>query len=212
MSLQVTQFVNGKWNQNCYLLANNTGDAVIVDPGSQPAEIVALVDRNEWRIHAILNTHAHYDHIGAVVPLQERYRAPFYLHKADEPLLKRANLYRMLFESRDAIKVPTIDCDIAGLPVVFEVGPFSISWIATPGHTEGSVCLMAGEYLFSGDTLMHNAIGRTDLPGGNRERLLASVRKLMELPEDTVVCGGHGPQSSLKAEFSPGTRVWNLLQ
>jgi len=212
MSLRVTQFVNGKWRQNCYLIANDDGDALIVDPGSQAEEIVALVEQNNWRLHAILNTHAHYDHIGAVVPLKDRFGAPFYLHGGDRQLLKRANLYRMLFESRDAIKVPAVDYDIAALPPTFEVGPFSISWMPTPGHTDGGVCLVIGEYLFSGDTLMHNAIGRTDLPGGNREQLLKSVRKLMDLPGDMVVCGGHGPQSTVKAEFSEGSRVWSLLQ
>jgi hydroxyacylglutathione hydrolase len=212
MSLQITQFTNGKWRQNCYIAANSNGDALIVDPGSQAEEIAELVDRNQWRVHAIVNTHAHYDHVGAVAPLMERYQAPFYLHGADVQLLKRANLYRMMFESRDAIKVPSVTHDISTLPEVFEVGSFSISWIATPGHTEGSVCLLIEGTLFSGDTLMHDALGRTDLPGGNREQLVASVRKLMDLPGETVVCGGHGPQSTLSAEFSPGARVWSLVQ
>jgi hydroxyacylglutathione hydrolase len=212
MSLQIQQFINGKWRQNCYIAANHEGDAIIVDPGSQADEIAELVDQNHWRIHAILNTHAHYDHVGAVAPLKDRYQAPFYLHGADEHLLKRANLYRMMFESRDAIKVPAMTQDISKLPAVFDVGPFPVSWIATPGHTEGSVCLLLEGYLFSGDTLMHDAVGRTDLPGGNREQLIASVRKLMDLPGETVVCGGHGPQSTLGAEFSPGSKVWSLLQ
>ena len=212
MSLQVTTFVNGRWRQNCYLIADSEGNAIIVDPGSQADDIAARVDENGWRVHAILNTHAHYDHVGAVAPLKDRYVAPFYLHGADEPLLKRANLYRMLFESRDAVRVPSVTHDIAGLPSNFEVGPFALSWIATPGHTEGSVCLLLRGFLFSGDTLMHDSIGRTDLPGGNRDQLVASVRKLMELPGDTVVCGGHGPRTTLEAEFSPGARVRSLVQ
>jgi hydroxyacylglutathione hydrolase len=212
MSLAVITFVNGKWRENCYIVANQSGDAVIIDPGSQAQDIVGLVDERGWRIHAIVNSHAHYDHIGAVADLQERYQAPFYLHGADAHLLKRANLYRMLFESRDPVRIPNITHDISGLPAVLEVGPLEISWIATPGHTEGSVCLLMEGYLFSGDTLMHNAVGRTDLPGANREQLLASVRKLMALPGETVVCGGHGTRTTLQTEFSPGSRVWSLLQ
>jgi hydroxyacylglutathione hydrolase len=212
MSLQITQFTNGRWRQNCYIAANSKSDALIIDPGSQAEEIAELVNQNHWRVHAIVNTHAHYDHVGAVALLMERYQAPFYLHGADGQLLKRANLYRMMFESREAIKVPTVTHDISTLPTMFEVGPFSISWIATPGHTEGSVCLLIDGTLFSGDTLMHDALGRTDLPGGNREQLVASVRKLMELPGETVVCGGHGPQSTLAAEFAPGAKVWSLVQ
>jgi hydroxyacylglutathione hydrolase len=212
MSLQVTTFVNGRWHQNCYLIDDGEGNAIIVDPGSQAEEIAAMVDERGWRVHAIVNTHAHYDHIGAVAPLRDLYGAPFYLHAADEPLLKRANLYRMLFEARDAVRIPTVTYDISQLPGNFEVGPFALSWIATPGHTEGSVCLQLPGFLFSGDTLMHNTVGRTDLPGGNREHLMASVRKLMGLPGDTVVCGGHGPRTTLEAEFAPGSPVWSLLQ
>jgi glyoxylase-like metal-dependent hydrolase (beta-lactamase superfamily II) len=212
MSLEVITFVNGKWFQNCYIMFDQDNDAIIIDPGSRPEDIAALVEKNHWRIHAIVNTHAHYDHIGAVAGLKERYEVPFYLHGADEHLLKRANLYRMLFESREAVRIPTITHDISRLPATFEVGPFAISWIATPGHTEGSVCLLCKGFLFSGDTLMHNSVGRTDLPGGNRDQLHASVRKLMALPRETVVCGGHGPRTTLQVEFAPGARVRSLVQ
>lgn len=212
MSLQVTTFVNGKWRQNCYIVANEQKDAFVIDPGSQFDEMVALVDRNRWRLHAIINTHAHYDHVGAVTGLKERYRIPFYLHAADHFLLKHANLYRMLFESKEAIKIPDVTVDISALPGVFSVGPFELSWIAAPGHTEGSVCLVLENLLFSGDTLMHDALGRTDLPGANREQLFASVRKLMELPSETLVYAGHGPRTTIGAEFSPNARVRSLIQ
>jgi glyoxylase-like metal-dependent hydrolase (beta-lactamase superfamily II) len=150
--------------------------------------------------------------VGAVADLMDRYQAPFYLHSSDGHLLKRANLYRMLFESREAVRIPSITRDIGRLPPTFQTGPFSVSWLCTPGHTEGSVCLRIGNFLFSGDTLMRSSIGRTDLPGGNRDQLLASVRKLMELPGDTVVCGGHGPRTTIAAELTPGAAVWDLLQ
>ena len=209
--IRVETVVNGRWRENCYIVAHGA-DVLVVDPGSQPEEIAARVGAMGSRVLGIVNTHAHYDHIGAVAALQERYRAPFYLHGADAPLLKRANLYRLLFEGREAVQIPAISYDIAGLPATFDIGPFAISWIATPGHTDGSVCLLIEDALFSGDTLMHNDVGRTDLPGGNHERLLVSVRKLMLLPGETVVYGGHGPSTTLAAEFAPGSRVWKLLQ
>ena len=210
--MRVNTVVNGKWRQNCHILADDNRQAIVVDPGSEWQRIAAELDANGLEILAIVNTHAHYDHVGAVAPLQERSGAPFYLHGADAALLKRANLYRMLFESNDPVRIPSISHDIATLPSTFEVGPFSVSWIATPGHTDGSVCLLIGEMLFSGDTLMHDAVGRTDLPGGDRGRLLASVRKLMELPGDTRVFAGHGPPTTVGAEFAPGRPVWELLQ
>jgi glyoxylase-like metal-dependent hydrolase (beta-lactamase superfamily II) len=210
--MRVKTIVNGKWRENCYIAVDDDGHALIVDPGSDSETIAAEVAANGWRVVGIINTHAHYDHVGAVAPLQELYGAPFYLHGADAPLLKRANLYRMLFESHDPVRIPSISHDISALPPVFGIGPFSIAWIGTPGHTDGSVCLLVDEVLFSGDTLMHNTLGRTDLPGGNRARLLASVRKLMELPPSTIVYGGHGPATTLGAEFAAGTRVWEQLQ
>jgi len=212
MSLDVITFVNGKWRENCYLVVNQNRDAMIIDPGGRLDDVCALVEENNWRLHGIVNTHAHYDHIGAVAGLQERYQIPFYLHSADVNLLKRANLYRMLFESREPVRIPTVTQDIAALPAAFEVGPFAMSWISTPGHTEGSVCLLCQGFLFSGDTLMQNSVGRTDLPGGNPDKLLASIRKLMDLPPETVVCGGHGPRTTIKNEFSEGARAWSLLQ
>jgi glyoxylase-like metal-dependent hydrolase (beta-lactamase superfamily II) len=211
VTLQVTTFVNGRWKQNCYIISS-AGDAIVIDPGSQADELISMIEKHGWRIHGIINTHGHFDHIGAVVPLQARYPAPFYLHKADERLMQRANLFRMVFEAPDAVKIPTIAQDISELSEKFDVGPFSISWIPTPGHTEGSVCLQFENMLFSGDTLMQNAIGRTDLPGGNRDQLLASVKKLSTLPAETNVYGGHGAPTTIGAEFAHGSRVWSLLQ
>ena len=212
MSFRVTTFVNGRWKQNCYIVSDNERAAIVIDPGSQADDLIALVEKSDWRIHGIINTHGHFDHIGAVAPFQKRYPAPFYLHKSDERLMQRANLFRMVFEAPDPVKIPTITQDICALPEKFKVGPFSIAWMSTPGHTEGSVCLHLENMLFSGDTLMQNAIGRTDLPGGNRDQLLASVKKLSSLPGDTIVYGGHGAPTTIGAEFAPGSGVWSLLQ
>ena len=211
MKVEVTAFVNGRWKQNCYIVSRD-GDAIVIDPGSQAEELIQLIDAKNWHIHAIVNTHGHFDHIGAVAPLQEKYNAPFYLHGADERMMQRANLFRMVFEAKDPVKIPTITNDIASLPKQFEVGPFKIGWIAAPGHTEGSIVLTIENMLFSGDTLMKDKIGRTDLPGGKREPLLASVKNLMSLPGETVVYGGHGPATTIATEFAEGSKVRCLLQ
>jgi glyoxylase-like metal-dependent hydrolase (beta-lactamase superfamily II) len=211
MSLRVTTFTNGKWRQNCHIISNPSGEALIIDPGSRAEEIAQLIESNGCRPLAILNTHAHYDHIGAVADLRARYDLPFYLHGADEYLLKHVNLYRILFESQDLVRIPEMSHDLAQAPEVVRIGGFAISWIHTPGHTRGSVCLLVGDYLFSGDTLLPSALGRTDLPGGNRAQLIASVKKLMDLPRDLMVCAGHGERTTLKAEFSPGAPAWSLI-
>jgi glyoxylase-like metal-dependent hydrolase (beta-lactamase superfamily II) len=210
LSLEVTTFVNGRWRENCYIVTNSAGDALVIDPGSQAQDIIGILDEKGCRMHGILNTHGHYDHVGGVAPLEERYRVPFYLHNADHLLLRRANLYRVMFECQDTVRIPKTVNDVSALPASFELGGFEVDWIGTPGHTEGSVCFRIGQYLFSGDTLLRGAVGRTDLPGGNREQLKRSVRKLRELPGDLVVCAGHGARTTLAAEFSPGGQAQAL--
>jgi len=185
---------------------------VVIDPGSEANDLIALIEKNRWVVKGIVNTHGHFDHIGAVAPLQKRYSVPFYLHKSDQRLMQRANLYRMVFEARAPVQIPSLSEDISVLPRHFSVGPFNIEWMATPGHTEGSVCLRIDGILFSGDTLMQGAIGRTDLPGGDRNQLLVSVKKLSSLPGETIVYGGHGVATTIGAEFAAGANVWGLLQ
>lgn len=190
--LQVTTFVNGKWRQNCYLISNAQREALIVDPGSDPEAISELITELGVRPVAILNTHAHYDHIGAISVLLQKYGIPFFLHGHDEKLLKQANLYKILFESKSSISIPPFGEDFAKGPEVLSVAGFSVRVIHTPGHTAGGVCLLIGSNLFSGDTLMPGGPGRTDLPGGDKVKLKDSLQKLRELPEDYLVYAGHG--------------------
>lgn len=212
MDVEVTTFVNGMWRQNCYIISSPGGEALIVDPGSSAPNLAEMIESDGRRPLAVVNTHGHYDHIGAVADLMDRYAVPFYLHAADSKLVSRANLYRMLFEAPEPIRVPTITHNIADLPSTFPLGPFEIKWMPTPGHTDGSICLLLDGCIFSGDTLMKGATGRTDLPGGNRNHLVESLRALAALPGETVVYGGHGPTTTLAAEFAPGGRAWGLLQ
>ncbi len=204
--------VNGRWKQNCYILTDRTKDALVIDPGSEAERITGLLNSRGLRPVAILNTHAHFDHVGAVASLIEEYGIPFYLHSSDNKLLQRANLYRLLFEGDAPIRVPKVSRNIAELPEIFQAGPFSIQWRHVPGHTEGSVLFQIGQFLFTGDTLMRGTVGRTDLPGGNRDQLIASLRVLMSLSPDLIVCGGHGELTSIGAEFAKGSAVWKLVQ
>lgn len=196
--LQVTTFVNGKWRQNCYLISNDEGDVLIVDPGSDPEAIAKLITELGVQPVAILNTHAHYDHIGAISWLLEKYKIPFFLHGQDEKLLKQANLYKILFETKNSISIPPFGEDFAKGPETLTVVGFSIRVIHTPGHTAGGVCLLIGSNLFSGDTLMPNGPGRTDLPGGDKVKLEDSLKKLRELQEDYLVYAGHGKPFQLQ--------------
>jgi len=197
MTFEVVTFVNGRWKQNCYLIGSATGDALIVDPGSDHEGIQARLADLGWSPCGILNTHAHYDHIGAVEALKNRYGIPFYLHQADLDLLRRANLYRLIFDSREVVQIPEVDHDLSQVAGRLSLGGFDISVIHTPGHTDGGTCFLLEGYLFSGDTLMAEGGGRTDLPGGNREVLTKSHRQLSKLDGDLLVFGGHGGQVTL---------------
>ncbi len=210
MSLQVTTFVNGTWRENCYILSNEAGDAIVIDPGSRAPEIIDMIDQAKYRVHGIVNTHGHFDHIGAVAELKERYAIPFYLHSADESLVRRANTYKLVFDKGEFLKIPSVTTDISSLPAHFHVGPFELSWTSTPGHTDGSVFLQVDQILFSGDTLMQGAIGRTDLPGGNRALLPATMKTLQSFAADLTMYPGHGPVTTIGAEFAPGTPAWKL--
>lgn len=195
---QVISIPNGRWKQNCYLVIGRDRSALIIDPGSDPDAVVDALRHLDSKPSALVMTHAHYDHIGAATDLIERYQVPFYLHGSDRKLLKQANIYKLLFESRTNIRVPEFDRDLASAPPETKIGGFQVQVIHTPGHTEGSVCIRAGQALFSGDTMLPKGPGRTDLPGGNREALRTSLSKLRDLDIDLTVYPGHGSPFDLR--------------
>jgi hydroxyacylglutathione hydrolase len=193
----VEKIVTGRWRENCYVVHQADRQALVIDPGANAEDILGLLTERELTPQAILNTHAHFDHIGAVVALKQQFDCPFYLHGGDSDLLKRANLYKIIFGSRRPVQVPSIDTDIAQLPSRFTIGPFDITWIASPGHTAGSVCFQIDDFIFTGDTLIPGARARTDLPGGDLKSLALSMETLAQLPGSLTLYGGHGKSSTL---------------
>jgi glyoxylase-like metal-dependent hydrolase (beta-lactamase superfamily II) len=192
----VHRIVTGKWKENCYLAWSKEGDAVVIDPGGELEQIRDHVARESLRVRAVINTHAHYDHLGAVVDVVETYEVPFHLHPEDEDLLVRANFYRTLFLGEEPIRIPTVDVQLSEGTMQF--GTLAVDVVHTPGHTLGSVCFEVGRVLFTGDTVMANHLGRTDLPGGDRDVLLSSVDRIAaRFPADTRLCPGHGDAAVL---------------
>jgi len=186
--------------ENCYIVYDSSNDGLIIDPGESYNKICSYIKENNVNPLAILNTHAHYDHIGGVKYLQDELNVPFYLHSSDEQTLKRANLLRILFEGKLSVPIPKIDVYIDQLEDVFLIGDMSIRILHTPGHTPGGICVIIQKNIFSGDTLMKGLVGRTDLPGGNRKHLIASLEKLLNLPGHTIIYPGHGSKTLLKNE------------
>lgn len=190
----------GLFQTNAWFLRRVDRDEVIVfDPGSDAEQLIDTIDSNGWKPVAILNTHGHIDHVGAVEPLRRRFRIPFYLHPADGYLLDSlaASAHRWGIPVPEQ---PQIDRPLAG-DEVLELAGLVIEALATPGHTPGGVSFVVAGHVFAGDCLFQGSIGRTDFPGGDSATLLATLRdRFMQLPDATRVCPGHGPATTIERE------------
>ena len=179
----------GAYQTNCYILKN--GDqAVVIDPGYQPETVLAHLLREGLTLEAILLTHGHFDHVGAVKELAAQTQCRVYIHPAENtmPSMMTAGklYYTHTYDEGDIL-------ELAGL---------TVRVLSTPGHTPGSVCLLCQDVLFSGDTLFAGSCGRTDLPGGDWPTIQKSLKRLSGIEADYTVCPGHGEASTLAREKS----------
>ncbi len=200
--LDIRRWTVGPFAENPYLLAcAETGQAVFIDPGDDAPRLLRAVAEAGVSLQAIVLTHAHLDHVGAVTEMREATGAPVYLHRADDRLLAQAPAYWAAF-GRQIDPIRPADHPLEHGDRI-AVGRHQLSVIHTPGHTPGSVCFYApaDQKLIAGDTLFFRGVGRTDLPGGDMHALVASIRtRLWELPDETEVYPGHGQSTSIGAE------------
>jgi hydroxyacylglutathione hydrolase len=187
----VRTFVNGPLEENCYLIYIQGEKAgVLVDPGSSADELAAKIEETGVKPVLILATHGHFDHVGAVQSLKEKYQAPFACQAMDQDHLKMA---------QDA---PQVDQFLESGEVL-ETAGLKIKVLATPGHTEGGLCYYMEEHglLFSGDTLFEGTVGRTDLPGGSALEMTRSIKNVLyPLQDETRVFPGHGEETTMGRE------------
>lgn len=194
----ITQIVTGKWKENCYIVSSEKNSALIIDPGDEPEKIIEHITKNNLKPAAILNTHAHYDHIGAVIPLKNNYNIPFYIHSNEKSNLRNVNLYRQMIDKLEPISIAKADVFLDTESNNLTIGEFEIFVIFTPGHSAGSVCFMIENNLICGDLFYKNKIGRTDFPGANSSLLKNSLAKISKLPHDTLIYPGHGEMTTMK--------------
>ena len=179
----------GSYQTNCYIAwGDDTDSCIVIDPGYEPETIWAEVKHLGKTVAAILLTHGHFDHVGGVRWLAMETDCPVYLHRGELSLPES-------FTAGPLMYTQTYD---AG--AVLELAGLSIRVLHTPGHTPGSVCLIAEDTMFSGDTLFMDSCGRTDFPGGSMTELRKSLKRLAALEADYRVLPGHGPATTLAEE------------
>lgn len=211
--LYTESFVFNPFQENTYIIRNDARECIITDPGMYGAEetthLTEYLTANDLKPVAIVNTHAHIDHILGVNTLKQKYGIPFYLHEKELPVLQGATASAMMF-GFDFKDIPTVDGYLKE-GNTFKLGTDELAIRFTPGHSPGSVVLYyaPGNWVIGGDVLFNGSIGRTDLPGGDHETLLNSItREMYTLPDNTTVYSGHGAATTIGNEkkYNPFVR------
>lgn len=196
--LEIKRIPLGCYGANSYILSDETKECIVVDPGGESEDTIAVIENEGLVLKFIVLTHGHGDHIGGVLDLKEKYGVPVYVHEAEEEIINDAekNLSALLpmkevaFESDKQLK----DGDI------LEFGNQEIDVIHTPGHSPGCICLKIKGDILTGDTLFRGSIGRTDLYGSTDDIVDSIKYKLMVYDDATNIHPGHGPESTIHFE------------
>lgn len=198
--MKIEPIVVGPLQVNCYLLiCEETSKAAVVDPGADAEVILQAVEAAGCDVSLIINTHGHFDHIGANQRIKDATGAELLIHSDDVPLLSQAGLHASVY-GLSVESSPQPDRLLAEGDLL-KIGNLEVEIIHVPGHSPGSVCLKVENSLIVGDVLFAESVGRTDLPGGDHQLLINGIReKLLVLPDGTVVHPGHGPETTIGHE------------
>lgn len=187
--LKIHKIVLGPIQTNCYIVRKtDSRKCLVIDPGYEPNTILDYIEKEDLTVEAILLTHGHFDHVGAVGDVAAETDCRIFLCPEDLAMPKEMTAGKLLYTDTYG---DGDELDLAGIHICV---------IHTPGHTPGSVCLKMGDVLFSGDTLFQGSCGRTDFPCGSLEQMKASMKRLSQIPENCTVYPGHGPETTLDEE------------
>jgi hydroxyacylglutathione hydrolase len=197
----VSVFPDDLFGENCYLVRRrDTKSAVAVDPGLQVDRVLQQIHQEGLTIERILVTHGHIDHVAGVTALHGETGAPIAMHPDDLAILDWDQLAQLPFVSTGF--APFAIDTILAHQTILAFADLSLRVLHTPGHTQGSVCFLFGLDCFAGDTLFQRGIGRTDLPGGDMQKIVFSIRNVLyRLPPKTVVYPGHGASTTIEEEM-----------
>ncbi len=194
--LTIQSFAVMPFDENCYVVSDDTGEGVVIDPGGMAKQILAYIREAKISVKAVLDTHGHCDHIGANDAIRDETGAPLYIHKEDAAMISDMKLNLSAFMGFRVISRPAEHLLSEGDKISF--GQSELEVIHTPGHTKGGVCFVGEGVAFTGDTLFAGSIGRSDFPGGSERDLIGNIKKkLLVLPDETKVYSGHGPSSEI---------------
>jgi hydroxyacylglutathione hydrolase len=191
--------VNKIFRSTTYLIKSEDDDTcLVIDPGLDEFEIDNRISELRLKPLAILSTHGHFDHIGSVIGLKEKYGIPFYLHKEDLKISQSANFFLRIAQINHTIKTPTPDYFFTQKHEKLEIGSFKIEVHNFPGHSAGSCIIQVGNNLFSGDTIYKKGLGFNNFPGENRHLLKESVIEIFKtFSDESLILPGHGESEYL---------------
>ena len=197
----VEKIVTGPFQENTFVVRSvESNQTLIIDPGDDEDRIIEFIRSKKLTPLAILNTHAHLDHIGAVSKLKESFNIPFYLHEEEKMILDHYEESCEMFGLLPKQK-PKVDKWLKNHKSL-TIKDFKVKIINTPGHTPGGVCYEIDNHIFVGDTIFKGSVGRTDLPGGNWDNLKKSLFQLIDtVNHEKIVHSGHGDDTTLKHEL-----------
>jgi len=195
--LILKKLIVGSFASNCYIVGSESHkEGLIIDPGANAKQILKNVNDLGLNIRFIVVTHGHMDHIGALKEVKEATGAQVAIHTDDARFLRRLSLTTLY-----SLSYPPPPDRLLKDGDIIDVGDLHFLVLHTPGHSPGGICLLGHGVVFSGDTLFNYGIGRTDMPSGSHSQLMDSIyTKLMVLPDDTIVCPGHGSDTTIGTE------------
>lgn len=193
----IKRLILGSMQTNCYVVYNENQDCVIIDPGANGQKVAKYIEQNELNLKAILLTHGHFDHIGAVDYLYSKYQCPIYTHNESFELLKNPDFNLSFYEQPFVLKSPVL-----AVADEMNISGFVFQWYLLEGHCQGSSMIYypSENALFSGDVLFAGSIGRFDFPTSSHLETKKSLEKIKNFTFDARLLPGHGEESTLKFE------------